>query len=110
MNIIDLNHMTNLKILYANGNNGLTDDGIKNLNLVHLFVDKNSNITNINHMTNLNHITNLEILSINSNSKIIDITNLTNLKILRAESDCNINNDDIKICFWKNYVFLIIIK
>ena len=52
--------MNNLRILDACGHHTLNtnrsiigDDGIKDLNLVKLYVDFNSNITNINYMSNL---------------------------------------------------------
>ena len=66
---------------------GLNDNGIKNLNLRILDVEKNPNITNINHMTNLKRLDasynsgindngikdlNLNRLNINNNPKITE--------------------------------------
>jgi len=45
--------MTKLKILHACGTCGITDEGIKQLNLRELNAYNNSRITDVNHMTKL---------------------------------------------------------
>jgi hypothetical protein len=45
--------MTNLTTLNAEGNCGIDDNGIKNLNLIKLFASANRKITDVTHMTNL---------------------------------------------------------
>jgi len=42
-----------IKKLLAYGDCGIDDKGIKNVNLVYLFVDDNPKITNVNHMKDL---------------------------------------------------------
>ena len=51
--ITNVNHLTNLKILWACGTSGIDDYGIKNLNLIELYAYNNPKITNANHLTNL---------------------------------------------------------
>ncbi len=69
--IKDVNHMTNLKVLNADYDCGISDDGIKQLNLIEL--------------------------SASGNSKIKDVNHLTNLKVLNAGGYyCGISNDGIK--------------
>ena len=49
-----MNHMTNLRILYAKGANcGIDDAGIRDINLIELNATNNFKITNVNHMTKL---------------------------------------------------------
>src|SRR5208283_835913 len=68
--ITDINHLINLKILYANGESGIDTIGISKL-------------------------TNITKLSISCNNKITNINHLTNLQILYANK-CNVSNDDIQ--------------
>jgi hypothetical protein len=87
--------MTNLQILSVEGNCGINDEGIKNLNLIKLNANCNSIITNINHMTNLQilqacdcginneGIKNLNLIELYAygNNNITHINHMTNLKI-----------------------------
>jgi hypothetical protein len=43
--ITNVNHVTNLKILHAEGNCGIGDQGIQNLNLIKLYASDNPKIT-----------------------------------------------------------------
>jgi len=52
-NITDVSWMTNLQILDASDNCGITNQDIKNLNLVKLNGYNNLNITDVYWMTNL---------------------------------------------------------
>lgn len=63
-NITNINHMTNLRKLFADDDCGLTNWGIRNLDLEFLSISNNTRITNINHMTNL------KTLVVNGNFKI----------------------------------------
>ena len=55
--ITNINHMTKLKELVAQGSCGINDEGINNLNNIEiLYVGDNSKITNINHMTKLKEL------------------------------------------------------
>ena len=49
--ITNVNHLTNLRTLYANEHCGIDNAGIANLNLQELYVWCNEKITDINHMT-----------------------------------------------------------
>ena len=68
--ITDVNHMTKLQKLEADGNYGINNDGIKRVNLIELDAYDNPKITDINHMTKLQK--------------------------LNAGWDCGINDDGIK--------------
>lgn len=74
-NITNINHLQNIKILHARGDNcGINDHGISNLFLIeYLFVSDNPYVTNINHFKNL--------------------------KLLYAEGNSSINNEGIKYLF-----------
>lgn len=92
--IKNVNHMTNLKILYANNNCGIIDDGISDLDLIYIFLV----ITEINHMKNLellyvedDYNTNNESISeLNAygNYKITNVNYMTNLRVSVAEDIC----------------------
>ena len=69
--ITNVNHLTDLQKLWAFGSScGISDTGIKNLNLIYLDADHNPKITNVNH--------------------------LTNLQILLARYSCGVTDDGIK--------------
>jgi hypothetical protein len=77
VNISNLNHMTNLKILHVCHTCGINDDSIKNINLEELHVNYNPNITNVNHMYNLKELhASGHYCGINDNSKITNIHNI----------------------------------
>src|SRR5690349_615990 len=53
-NITTVNHLKNLKRLYAKGNSGINDNRIKDLEFIEeLYVSNNPNITTVNHLKNL---------------------------------------------------------
>lgn len=109
-NLIQIDHMSNLKILYADYSK-ITDATLKNISLKKLSVNDCKLVTNINHMTELNTLyargdckitddglvglTNLTSLDVRNNRNIKSINHLTNLKILNA-AYCRITDDDIK--------------
>ena len=68
--IEDVTHMMNLKILYASGDCGIDQNGIKGLNL--------------------------EKLNAENNEKIEDVSHMKNLKILCASGCCGIDQNGIK--------------
>jgi hypothetical protein len=97
--------------LHASYYCGITDQYIKNLNLIELNVEANKNITNINHMSNLKILfaqnskisdlsiqnLNLTILNANNNPNITNINYINNLKELYACGKlCGIGNNGIK--------------
>ncbi len=86
-NKINLNHMTNLKVLKLNRFN--EDSHISKLDLIKL------NVSNCFNITNVNHLTNLQKLNIGNNKEILHIGFLTNLKNLNISYPCNINNDEL---------------
>jgi len=102
-NIKNINHMSNLKVLRAEGPcNKLGDFGIKNLNLEQLFAQYNEKITNVNHMSKLKVLcaagrcgigdfgikdVHLEVLYASYNKKITNVNHMSKLKILYAEED-----------------------
>ena len=120
---LNINHMTDLKILNISGGCIVSDECIKNLlNLEQLYLKKNNDmfdyhndieITSLNHMTNLKilhlltdntvtindegikYLTQLEELHIKNAHNITDLNHMTNLKILNID-DCNIDNKGIK--------------
>ncbi len=116
--ITNINHMSNLKILYAGYDFSINDDSIKNLNIEELYVYGNENISNINHMTKIKVLDasyiclntifesgiddngikniNLEELYANDNKKITNVNHMTNLKILHAGDECGIDDFGIK--------------
>jgi len=55
VNVI-VNHMTDLKVLFASGNCGINDFGLSKVNIEIFDVDDNKYITYLNHMTNLKKI------------------------------------------------------
>src|SRR5690606_30605214 len=108
--ILNVNHMKNLKILDAGEDCGIDDEGISKLNLIELDASYNEEITNVNHMTNLKILDagencgiddegisklNLIKLDASGNNKIRNVNHMTNLKILYASGDCGINNKGI---------------
>jgi len=106
--------MTNLKVLIAggfNGDCGIGDDGIKDINLEKLEASCNQKISNVNHMTNLKELLarndcgiddrgiiniNLEKLDADCNPRITNVNHMTNLKVLSACRNCGIDDDGIK--------------
>jgi hypothetical protein len=109
-NITNVNHMYNLQKLKTN-NSGITNDGIKNVNLVELNASSNEKIIDVNHMTNLkilnafgksgitnNGIKNLNLVKLiaSLNEKIIDVNHMTNLKELSARRKSGITNEGLK--------------
>lgn len=51
--VIDLNHMSDLKILYIEGQSGVDQHGIQKLNLTELYMNDNDKIKDLNHMNKL---------------------------------------------------------
>ena len=111
--ITNVNHLTNLQILRAWGTScGISDNGIKNIDLIFLDVDDNPKITNVNHLTNLqklwaggtdcgiddNGIKNLNLIELHAdnNPKITNVNHLTNLQKLWATGYCGIDDTGIK--------------
>ena len=109
-----INHMTNLRILYASWKCGIDDDSLIStfggLNLVKLNAWNNPKIKKINHMTNLRILNasyncgigdddlvglNLIELDAAGNKKIKKINHMTNLRILNASDNCGIGDDDL---------------
>ncbi len=70
-NKTNVNHMTNLKISNASGYCGITDEGIKDLNLVELNAWNNRNIINVNHTVSIFHFKIYELISIHQNIKFL---------------------------------------
>lgn len=111
INITNINHLHNLQILDASGNNcGIDNNGISNLiNLTELYIDNNPNVTAINQFINLRvlniscvsgvdniqSLTNLIELNIGRNNKITNLDHLINLRSLYIESYSNIRNDNL---------------
>ena len=111
--ITNVNYMTNLKILDAYCYSGISDNGIKDINLFELNASENEKITNINHMNNLqilnasgyycglddNGIKNLNLieLHVRNNRKITNVNHMTKLEILDVSGYyCSIDDNGIK--------------
>jgi len=109
--IINLNHMSNLKVLDASSHYcSITNQGIQRLtNLKKLDVTFNDKITDINHMTNLVELNarghgindanisnlNLKILNVTDNPYITNVNHMPNLEKLWAYGHCGINDAGI---------------
>ena len=109
--ITNVNHLTSLQILWASGDSGIDDNGIKNLNLIELYANNNPRITNVNHLTNLQilwanynsgiddiGIKNLNLIELyaSNNPKITNANHLTNLQKLWTNNDSGIDDNGIK--------------
>ena len=82
--ITNINYLINLRILCADNNCGIDDDGLSRLtNLTELDADNNNKITNVNHLINL------RILHAKDNCGIGDdgISRLTNLTKLNSDDN-----------------------
>ena len=127
-NITNVNHMIYLQKLNASNGNcfkcgfhcgrdcnlqcGISDDSIKDLNLIELNANFNPNIINIGHMNKLQILhsccncgigdsstqkLNLIKLYLGNNPKITSVRHMNKLEVLCATGfDCNIDDDDIK--------------
>lgn len=116
-NITTVNHMKNLRILHAYGwSCGISDEGLKNVNLIELYAGENNNITTVNHMTNLQKlsvygcagissigddglkdIVNLITLAAMHNKNITTVNHMTKLEILYANGlNCGIGDEGLK--------------
>jgi hypothetical protein len=93
--VTNVNHMTNLKILFATGGSGIDDNGIKDLNLAVLDVWGNTQITNLNHMTNLKILSAQGYNGINNNS--IKDLNLNELYCTGNDQISQDNSTTLKI-------------
>ena len=109
--IHDVSHMKNLKILYAEGNSGIDQKGIQNLDLVELSALYNPKIKDVSHMNNLKilyaygnsgidqkGIQKLDLIELNAsnNPSIKDVSHMKNLKILYAEGNSGIDQRGIQ--------------
>ena len=110
--IANVNHLTKLQVLNASRNCGISDNGIKYLNLIELKAYNNHKITDINHLTQLQKLdasfdcgidddgikyVNLVELDACFNPKIIDVNHLTKLEKLNASGYCcGIGNNGTK--------------
>ena len=108
--IIDVNHLTKLRELFAGNTCGIDDHGISLLDgLRKLHVPNNKKISKISHMTNLtilnanfkisdndiSNLTNLTELNVIANKWITNVNHLANLRILFAGSECGIDDNGI---------------
>lgn len=86
--ITDINHLINLRILYAKCDCRIDNNGISSLtNLVELYICYNKKITNTNHLINLRILDARYGCRIDNNN-ILSLTNLVKL---------GINNKKLKI-------------
>jgi len=101
--ITNVNHMSKLEILIAEGENGIDTASIANINLKILHAWDNSGITDVNHMSRLERLyaggdcgindkgianLNLKHLNADYNPKITDVNHMNRLEILYAQGNC----------------------
>ena len=110
-----ISQLCNLQKLYIDWNCGVTNDEIKNLNLIELYAHANSKINKIKHMTNLQKLCigwnsgvndaeikelNLIKLDARDNPKISKISHMTgsftSLQILNVDFNCGVTDYEIK--------------
>jgi hypothetical protein len=95
--------MNNLIELYANEYSGINDNGIKNVNLIKLNANNNSNITNVNHMNKLKELfahgrSGISDEGINK-LNLSTLHAYNNLKITKESNDIELNDDRLKHFF-----------
>ena len=99
--IVDVMHMSNLKILFCNSFSGICQKCISGLNLVELHLDHNNKITDVGHMSKLKKLyvcgefcginqlsiakLDLVLLSVIGNKKIISVAHMTKLQFLYTD-------------------------
>lgn len=106
---LNIQHMSNLKKIYARDNSTIDQICIDNLNMLitTLYACNNSKITNVSHLTNLTKLgvgnsncgidqkgitgLNLKYLNASDNQKIVSVLNMANLTYLDASYNCGIS-------------------